>query len=335
LVLALGAVVPACSSETVPPPPPPPISWTPAAHVNADAGPVLATDKERAAAGAYAKALSSPDLAGALTRVLDDDAHFSFVGMKDAHGRDKVIAAHQFLFGAFDQRSFVAGRVWLTDSAQAIEWTLSGVQARDWMNVSATKKPVVIKGVTLLSTNDDGSITDVRVNFDEALVKAQLGGGPKELASVPVPQPAAAMTEIEQAKTDAEVANVATVRASIAALARGDEAGYLGTMTDDFELSTEENAHVARGKEEARAYLKALHKEVTDVDASIDTIFGAKDFVVVEYFLFGTQQAPIGWVPLQRDRLLKMAIVDVVQMQGGKIAHVWHYDDPGQVLSAP
>jgi ketosteroid isomerase-like protein len=333
---AAGVLALACSNaETVPPPPAAPVSWRAAYRVPADAGPVRATDKERAAAGGYERALASPGFAG-LRAVLDEDAHFAFGGMKDAHGRDNVIAAHQKLLGAFDQRTFTARRVWITESSQALEWTMTGVQARDWEGVAATHGPVVIQGITLLWTNDDGSVTDVQANFDEARVKVQLGAGPKELAALPPPQVATApVQEFEQERSGEESTNVAQVRASLSALERGDEAAYLATMTDDVEVTTPERAQAARGKDEARTYFKAIRKQIAELDTSVDNAWGVGRFVIIQYFVVGTQTAPLGWIPLAHDRLLKLSVVDVVEMRAGSIARVWRYEDPGQVLAGP
>jgi hypothetical protein len=336
IALMMSALGTACSSEeTVPRPPAPPVNWRPQARQSLDAGPVKATDRERAAAGGYAEALASQGFKQ-LGPVLDEDAHFAFAGMKDAHGRENVVEAHEALFGAFDQRTFVTSRHWITDSSQALEWTMAGVQARDWFGVAATRKPVVIEGLTVLWTNDDGSITDVHVTFDEAAVKVQLGAGPKELAGLPPSRSAAPPTqEFEQARTDEEAANVAQVRASLSALEKGDEAAYVNTMTDEVEVRAPERAQPARGKEEARAYFKTIRKEVGELDTSIDNVWGIQQFVVVEYFIVGTQLAPIGWVPVERDRLLKLSVVDIVEMHAGKIARVWRYDNPAQILTSP
>jgi hypothetical protein len=335
--VASAALASACSTEeTVPRPPAPPVNWRPQYHASLDAGPVVATSKERAAAGAYMKALGSPGLVE-LGPVLDEDVHFAFAGMKDAHGRDKVVEAHTALFGAFDQRSFVPTRTWITDAAQAVEWTMTGVQAREWMGLAATRKPVTIKGLTLFWTNDDGSITDVHVSFDQAVVKVQLGAGPKELASLSPPEapPAGGTREFEQASTAEESANVAQVRASLSELEKGDQTSYVGTMTDDVLVYTPERAQPARGKEEAGTYFKGLRKQIADLDTSVLNVWGVKEFVIVEYDIVGEQIAPIGWVSLQKDRLVKLSVIDVVEMQGGKIARVWRYDNPAQILTSP
>lgn len=334
--LVTGASSVGCTSEeTVTRPPTPPVNWAPVVHTDTTTGAGRATAKERGAAEAYAKALGDASLEK-LNTVLDEDAHFSFVGMRDAHGRDKVIEAHQKLFSAFDGRTFAPTRVWLTDAAQVVEWTMKGTHAREWMGVAATNKPVVIRGISLLWTRDDGSVTDVHVVFDEEVVRAQLGAGHKELAALPAP-PAdtAPRVDVEQTRTPEEAANVAAVRASLNALENGKETVYLDSFADDVELWNAERAEPAHGKAEMRSYYKSSRKALAELDTAVDNAFGVGPFVLVEYDVIGTQTTPIGWIPMQHDKLLKFTVVDVAEMRAGKIARVWRYDNPGQVIEKP
>src|SRR5262249_40047042 len=125
----IGPLVFACASETVNRPPPPPVDWQSLQNQPApDAGTLKATEKERAVAGRYAKAFSSPDFAQ-LGTLLDEDAHFTF-GLKDTRGRERVLRTHHELFGSFDERTLVTSRVFRTDRSQALEWTMTGVLAR-------------------------------------------------------------------------------------------------------------------------------------------------------------------------------------------------------------
>ena len=333
-LLALSAA--ACAPETVERPPEAPINWSkPPVKVKPTAG--KATDKERAAADAYTSALSS-DAFAQLGATLNEEAHFTFAGAKDAHGREDVVQAHAALFGAFDSRKFVASRRWITESAQALEWTMTGVQARDWMGVAATHREVVIKGLTLLWTNDDGSIVDAHVYFDEAVVKTQLGAGPKELQDLPVARPASPPPheqEFEQTEALDQKAQVDVVRTELEALEKGDEAGYLSSMADDVECVLPERAQPLRGKEEARAYFRDMRKAINGLDTAVENAWGIGQFVVVEYSIVGEQAGRLNWIPFQKDRLLKLQQVDVVEIANGKIAHVWRYENPSQVLSAP
>ena len=333
-VAASCAFLAACSSETVAQPPPAPIDWRSLqARPTFDSGPPAPTAKERAVAESYTAALESPDLAQIAPR-LDDDARLAFPGMTDAHGRDAVVRAHAVLFGPFDQRKFTTSRVWRTDSEQSVEWTMTGTQARDWMGVAATRKPATFKGLTLLWTKDDGTITDVHVYFDVAVVKAQLGVGPKELSTLAPPSaaPAGAPEIFEQTGSIDEKNNVAVVHGALDALENNELSAYLGSMTDDVEIYTSERAQPMRGKDATLAYYKSMHKAIGQLDTTVINAWGIAQFAVVEHDIAGEQLGPIGWVPAQRDKVVRLHVVDVAQLQGGKIARVWRYDNLAEIV---
>ena len=75
-----------------------------------------------------------------------------------------------------------------------------------------------------------------------------------------------------------------------------------------------------------------MNKSIANLDSSIDDIWGIGDFVVVEYHIVGEQKGPIGKIPAQKDNLLKMFDVDVVELKDHKISHIWRYDNPAQLL---
>jgi ketosteroid isomerase-like protein len=300
------------------------------AHPVVDAGPDIVSAKERALPDVYASALASPGFAK-LGPLLDDEAHFASPGMDDVHGPGAIVHAHDVLLGAFDDRKVTTGRVWRTPNEQTIEWTMTGTQARDWMGVAATQKPVTFRALTLLWTKDDGSITDVHVYVNVAVVKAQLGVGPKDLLSLPSPPPLptgpAQVFETQTPSAD-EQRNVAAVKASLDALENNKESEYLAASTDDVEVSALERAQPGSGKEALRAYYKAMHKAIGQLDTTVDNAWGVASFAVVEYSIDGEQLGPIGWVPAQRDKVIRMELVDICEMSGGKIARVWRFDNP-------
>jgi ketosteroid isomerase-like protein len=227
--------------------------------------------------------------------------------------------------------------VWRTPSEQTIEWTMTGTQARDWMKVPATHKPVGFRGLTLLWTTDNGSITDVHVYVDVAVVKAQLGVGSKELLALPPAQPSAGSTQVyEQAQTapSGDKAQVAVVQSWLDALENNNEAAYLATMTDDVEVHTSERPQPLRGKPEARTYYRAMHRAIGQLDTTVENGWGVAPFAVVEYSIAGEQLGPIGWVPAQRDKVVRLEVVDICELADGKIARVWRYDNPAQILGS-
>ena len=330
-----GLLLGACSSDNAASPPPAPVDW----HAfdlprHFDAGASGVTVSERQVAEQYAAALTSPGFA-ALGPKLDSDAHFQFPGAADARARDGVVQAHEKLLGAFDRRAVTVSRVWRTPNEQTVEWTLTGVQTKDWMGVAPTQKPVVIRGISLLWTKDDGTITDVHVVFDTAVVKAQLGVGPKELLGAPPPAvPSGAPQVFDQGSTPEEAGNVAIARGWLDALESGNEAAYLGAATDDVTVETSERFQSVHGRDDLRAYFKMLRKAIGQLDTTVDNAWGVGRYVILEYTVAGEQLGPLGWVAPQRDKVFRLDKVSIAELSGGKISHVWKYDNLGQLLSA-
>ena len=334
----LCGLAPACASETFELPPPAPVHWQ--AQTQRPASPVEPTQNERAVAETYAKALVSPRFA-ALGSLLDDEVLFAF-GARTTRGRDKVIKQHDEMFGAFDDRRFLTSRAWLTDStheinSQAIEWSMTGVQARAWMGVAPTGKHVTIKGLTLLWATDDGVITELHAYFDEDVVKAQLGAGPVDLRGLVTPAAPAAPSQVfERTGRPEEGANVATFRRMLDALEKNEEPVFLGTMSDDVSVTTIDAAQPLRGKDAARSYFRNLRKAVRQVDTVVENAWGVGAFAIVEYSITGLQIAPLPRIALAGGgglRPLHTQYVDVVEIHDAKIARIWRYSDPAAFSS--
>jgi hypothetical protein len=199
------------------------------------------------------------------------------------------------------------------------------------MEVIATQKPVVFNGVTLLWTNDDGTIGDAHVYFDMAVVKGQLGSGPRELLKLPPPRMPSTQQRLEQAGTPVEMGNVAAVRAEIDALDALDETTYLSSRTDDVEVYTPERAEPMRGKAAAGAYYESLDHAIAQLETTIRSAWGVANFVVVEYSIPGMQIGPLGRMPLGRNQVIGLHIVDVAELRGGRIAMIHRYDNLDEI----
>ena len=330
LALLLGG----CSGDNVGAPPAAPVDWhafdVPRGAAAAASGP---TPAERVVAESYVTALASAGFA-AVNPLLNADTHFTFPGIQDSRGHEAVIRAHETVLGAFDSRVFATSRVWRTDAVHAVEWTMSGVQNKDWMGVPASHKPVVLKGISLLWTKDDGTIVDAHMVFDVTAVKTQLGVGPKELASLPAPAMASGAPQAtEQARTPDEAANVTATHAWLDSLEKTDEAVYVAGVTDDVLVESLHRLQPLRGKDDLKAYFKTMHKAIGELDMTIDNVLGIGRFAVVEYTINGEQLGPIGWIPEKSDRVVRLHVVDIVEIRDGKIAHVWRYDNPAEILA--
>ncbi len=334
-VFVLSSWTMGCASDSVDPPPAPPVNWQ--SLERRKEPPPGRTPDERAVAEAYLGALASSDFS-ALGPRLDADAHFMFPGAHDAHGREAIVRAHDVLFGAFDERVSVARRVWRTNGTQAVEWSVTGRQSREWMGVKATNKSVTIGGMALLWTQDAGLVTDLHLYFDIAAVRTQLGAGPRELVEIVQPafggaQGARAIEPprvFEQTGSSAEASNVALVRTALSALEGSDVAGYEAVMAEGVDVRTPESSR--RGRGDASAYFKAMHAAIGQLDTTVTGAWGVGPFAVVEYTIAGEQLGLVEGVPIQRDKALVLHIVDVVEVASDKIAAIWRYDNPSELL---
>jgi steroid delta-isomerase-like uncharacterized protein len=309
--------------------PPPPVDWQSLeVRSRSDAGTPKATEKERAVAEHYLNALASPTFEP-LGSLLADDVHFAF-GEKDSRGRERVVAAHASLFGAFENRQLFARRILRTDQSQSIEWTMTGTHAGSWAGLSATGKPVTFQGITLLWTNDDGSISDIHVYFDVAVVKAQLGSGPAQLQRLGLPSvPAGPPEIIEQGGTPLEASHVAVVRGTLDALENNNPSAFLSSFADDIDVFTLDHQRPVHGRDPLERMFNTLHKSIGDLDTVVQNTWGVQQHVLVEYAIAGLQLAPIGRTPFVPNRLLSTRLVDIVEVRDGKIARFWRYDDSG------
>jgi ketosteroid isomerase-like protein len=325
-LVALAAVVAACEPETVPRPERPPANYASLTdQPSQGSGALVATARERGIAAAYLAALSDPAFTG-LDALLDEDAHFVVSGNEhDAHGRSDILAAHKGAFDALASRTFAAHRVLLTDRTQSIEWTLTGT--------GKNGKKVGVDGVALAVTKDDGTVSDLQLYFDEGIMRAQLGVIQQpQLAALAMPvMPTGSATVVEQAHGSDEARNGQIVSDWLDPGLEKDEGRYAAAMTDDVVFETRE-APPLRGKPAAIAGFDRWHQAIGNLDVQVlPPLLVAGNFVEVEYRLVGAMRGRVAFVP-PLGGLITLYDVAVVEMRGGKIAHVWRYDNPAQIL---
>jgi hypothetical protein len=326
-----------CTSAAVVSPPAPPVDWRAFdARRPVDAGPGAPTAKERAAAYAYVGAMSSRNLA-ALGPMLDVGAHFMSPAFGDARGRDGVVRAHEALFGGFDDRQLDVSRVWRTDSTQMIEWTFRGVFERPFGRMTPTHEPARFRGLTILWTSDDGAITDIHVYFDESAILVRSDAGAGSGADGVGPSADTGTMDggdgprfFDQAGSLTERLDLECVRASLDALEQNRERDYLSATTDDVELFPGGPEKSVRGKEALAGYVRALHKSIGQLDTTIENAWAIGDFVIVEYDMAGELVGPIGNVPAD-GRVIRLHVVDVVELAGARMKRIWRYDDPAEL----
>jgi hypothetical protein len=322
-----------CTSAALVSPPAPPVDWQAFdARRPIDASPGGPTARERAAAEAYVRVLSSGNLA-ALGPMLDAGANFMFPGFGGARGREAVVRAHEDIFGAFDDRQLDVSRVWRTDSTQTIEWTFRGVLERPFGRVRPTHEPSAFRGLTLLWTNDDGAIIDIHTYFDESAIR---GRGDAGLSADEASAPATPADGgdgpqfFDQSGSLAERLDLECVRSSLDALEQNRDGDYVSSATDDVELFPGGRGKALHGKEALLGYVRALHKSIGQLDTTIENVWAIADFVIVEYDMSGEQVGPIGGIPAD-GRVIRLHVADVVELRSSRMKRIWRYDDPAEL----
>ncbi len=328
--LALTMLVIAACSQRPAVQPLAPVDWRALASPVKPAAVTAPTARERDAVDAYVASLASSHFA-LMAPTLDADARGWFPGIDEVRGRDDVVHLHELLFGGFYDRRVAVSRIFSTAGTHSIEWMMTGRQEQQWMRVAPTGRSVAFKGITLIWTSDDGAISDLHVYFDEAAVRAELGVGPERLRDLPPPRETAGTERVEQTGTTVETQNVAAVRAELDALENKDEAAYLSSMTDDVVIDTPEGGQATRTKAGAKAYYESMDHAIGQLDTTIGNIWGIGTFVVVEYSIAGLQLAPLGWVPVRRNHVVGLHVVDVSELRGDRVARIWRYDDLQEV----
>ena len=287
-------------------------------HATIDAGHASATAKEREIATHYLAALAQTGFAD-LPALFGDEAHSTFAGVADAYTRADIVKLHETMFGAYEPRTFTPTRILITDSAQAIEWTLVATDKQ-------AQRQTAVRGVSLLVTTDDGTIREEHVYFDKLVLDGKV-------PNAPTITPAASPEIVEQQSTPAEQKNLELVQIVLDDHLEKDESKYAAAFAADAEVFTAEDAQPLRGQAGAHAYWKLLQQTFANLQSTFVSGQGVDGYVFVEYYIVGEQRRKFGLIPIPANPLVKLNIVSVIQLRGGKISRVWRYDNPFQIIS--
>jgi ketosteroid isomerase-like protein len=276
---------------------------------------------ERESAIAVLSGYAQDDFKESIPR-LDPEGNLSFPGLSEATDRDGALKVLAELFSAFSGRTFTVGRTWQPPHVVIVEWTMAGVQARDWMGVKATQKPVSIRGLALFWFDQNELVSDTHLYFDVGATLAELGAAPKGVeAPGPIPQ---ATTVVAGPGTDAGKQNVTLVNASWDAFESKTEAGYLAPLADDIEVFRLDRAAVERGKAERKKFFRWAAAGIGSLSQTPLNAWGVGSFVIEEYSLTGVHSGKLTDTP-PSGHALRLHYVDVDELKDGKVVRTWTF----------
>jgi len=279
---------------------------------------------ERDSVATVLKGYSDDGFSASLPK-LDPEGNLSFPGLSEATDRNGAVKVLTDLFGAFSGRAFTLGRLWQAAQpahAVIVEWTMAGVQAREWMAVPPTQKPVSIRGLGLFWFDENGLVSDTHLYFDVGATLAQLGAAPKGI-EVPTFAPPPAMV-VTATHSDTETQDVATVNASWDAFEAKKEVGYLAPLADDIEVFRLDRTSPERGKAERKKFFKWAASGIGSLQQTPLNAWGIGAYVVEEYSLTGVHSGKLTDAPAS-GHALRLHYVDIDELKDGKIVRTWTF----------
>jgi predicted ester cyclase len=207
--------------------------------------------------------------------------------------------------------------------AIAIEWSMSGVQAHEWMGVAPAQKHVTITGLALYWFDQNGLVSDTHLYYDVGAVLAELGAAPKGVEP-PAPSSPLGATLVVGTGSDVEAKNVAMVNASWDAFEARNESGYLAALADDIEVFRSDRGAPEKGKAERKKFFKWATGGIGSLAQNPLNAWGVGAFVVEEYTLTGVHSGNLTGGP-PSGHALRLHYVDVDEVEGGKVVRTWTY----------
>jgi steroid delta-isomerase-like uncharacterized protein len=306
--------------DTTPPPPAP----TAAAAPTPPPKPSMA-DMFTALVTGYPASFNDATKVGAMYA---PDATLTIPGAPDVKGREAIQAFHQQFLDAQTNLKLTPTRGWEKGNMLAVEWVLTGQQAKDWNGMPASDKPWGITGGTVFWLNDDGTIAKEHRYWDLGTYVAQVTGR-KGARAIPTPS---GSFELHTAKGEAtEDKNVGLAKSTDRIFEQADVGGFLGMLADDVTYDDVSSPGPMTGKDGAKKFFVAFTKAFPGMKNTESNVFGVEDFTVNEYQMDATQKAALNLGPGMTIPNTKKTIsthtLEVLQWKDGKVIKGWAYDN--------
>lgn len=298
--------------EVKPPPPPPP-------------KPLTLEERLQVHATCFADFIA--EVPESFTRCYTVDSTQSLVDAGEpAQGTPAIAADTRPLWESFkltgEQRMVLANG----DKVLTIALYRGTHDGKPWMGLPATGKVFGVFAAEVMNLDDQGRHGNVRMYVDLSGMTAQLGGAPKGTAfrkpyDVTGREPYQAIAT----GSDVETANVATVQDAFARFNQRDWKGLTGLYTSDAAISEQTAPADIEGSKAIGKYFAELGKGFPDAQQTVDDIWAAGDFVVVESTFAGTNNGALPSMGVKKATKKPVTLHDahVFRLDQGKILQHW------------
>ncbi len=331
--LAVGFVLSACGGEEKPPQTPAtPVASTPAPTTQAPPEPpkeepkpkeTLAQLQEKAGRG-MTDATNAHD-AKKLAGFYSESAVVKIAGAPaDATGREAIAQSWHKLFEAFPDYKTSASRVWAKGEVVIVEWVFNATHQGDLWGIKGTEKKVGSYGLDVLWFTPEGQVKEHHIYYDGGTILSQIGVTKQKARPIPAipssPQVFTSKGEADEAK------NADVAKAMNAAFDAKKTDDWVASMSDTIEWDDMSQPQTAKGKAEAKRFMKEMGTAFPDAKPTITNTWTFGEFVITEGSWTGTHKGAFFGMPATKKTVTSKA-VDIMQFKDGKLVKGWSYSN--------
>jgi ketosteroid isomerase-like protein len=257
-------------------------------------------------------------------RVYAEDAVITILGGGQLKGRSAIQKYEVDLLQQFPGTRLAFYDIWLTGSQAVVRYGVNGH--------TASRQAMGHEGLLFYRFDPSGLIEDERRYNDSLTPMAQLGILGKVPARIPPILPAA--PNVHEARgSRAEEQNVATVKASLAALHSKNESAFLSGVADDAVVDELMLPQPFVGKENLKRWFEDWTAAFPDAAFQITNVIGVGNFVLLEGEVRGTLQCPFGLLSASGNRF-SVHRAAVFQVRAGKLIHSSYFMNGKELAEA-
>jgi hypothetical protein len=270
------------------------------------------------------------EVAESFTRCYSVDSSQELVdsGQPPATGTPAIAAQTRPLWDSFSLQGETRMVLASGDGNKALTITLlrGTHDGQPFNGLSASRKVFGVFLAESMTLDDQGRHGTVRNYVDLAGMMGQLGGAPKGW-SFRKPYDVTgreAYTAIASG-SEAETANVAAIQAGFALFNQKDWKGLTAVYTSDAAISEQAMPADVEGGKAIGKYFGELGKGFPDAQLTVDSAWGAGDFVVAETTFTGTNNGPLPAMSIKKATRKPVTLhqAHVFRMDGGKVLQHW------------
>jgi predicted ester cyclase len=331
LVVLSGSSLSGCIESSDPiAPSPPPVAWG-----SFDAGatapvattPSVSPSTDRTAARvalvqALLGAISDLDSV-AFAGKYAEDATASIFGESVWNGRADIGAMLRDFYQPFSGIKATPTRITVNGDRVAVEWVMTGTQAKSWMGADASGKTVAVPVLSIYKFDAHDRVAVEHTYFDEVGALVQIGAASHAMDRGSVVTPADTPTIVGAKGGADETANTTLVASAANALAQNSADAVVAPYASDIEIWSATRAKTTKGKDAAKKEVAEFLKTFGDVKVTVDA-WGAGALVVDEREVKATNIGSYAGNPPTK-KAADWQEATVSEVKEGKVVRSWNY----------